>query len=356
MSRSAPAQAVLGRLTSWGLDDRSAPIDASDASTAAEVVDGAVEERLIGVLAVAVASAGVDLAPSEVDRLAERWEQAMAWCLRLEVRLLELHAELGSRGVDLLVLKGPAAAHLDEPDPSLRPFADLDLLVRSEQLSATVVALGEDGATRPWAPRRAGFDERFAKSVTVRLVDGVEVDLHRTLADGALGMRVPVDDLWRSTSTFELGGARLRCLDRPARALHAAYHAVLGSPTPRLMSVREVLAHLTDPTLPPDDVTTLAARWRGEPVLAAALDLVRDATGVEATAYGAWRAAQGDRDQAIVARQRAEGSGLGRAKLDVLRELPWRDRPSYAWALAVPSAEHLRSRGLRRRDLLRRHR
>ena len=59
---------------------------------------------------------------------------------------------------------------------------------------------------------------------------------------------------------------------------------------------------------------------------------------------------------AIVERHRREGSGIGRSKLDAVRELPWAQRGAYVLGLAVPSGAHLRSRGLRRWDLLKRSR
>ena len=54
----------------------------------------------------------------------------------------------------------------------------------------------------------------------------------------------------------------------------------------------------------------------------------------------------------MIGRHRQEGSSLGRAKLDVARELPFRDRVAYLTALAWPSRAHLESRSLRRRDAL----
>ena len=55
-------------------------------------------------------------------------------------------------------------------------------------------------------------------------------------------------------------------------------------------------------------------------------------------------------DEEMVERHRNEGSSLGRAKLDVAREMSLRHGAAYVFALAWPSKAHLNDRSLRRRD------
>ncbi len=59
------------------------------------------------------------------------------------------------------------------------------------------------------------------------------------------------------------------------------------------------------------------------------------------------------REAAIVAAQRAESGSFGMAKVAALRELAWRDRVAYGVAVVFPTSAHLRSRGIRRGDLVR---
>lgn len=306
-------------------------------------------ERLLGPLQFAVASGALALPPEAAEVLAERQRATMAWCLELEVRLLELRRwfeETG--GVRHLVIKGPAVAHLDEPDPSLRSFADLDVLVAGPDVDRAVAVLERHGATRPWPQRRPGFDRRFAKSVTMTCSDGIEVDLHRTLCDGVYGARIPLDELFAAADRFALGGTAVPALSRPHRLLHAAHHAMLGSSAPRLSSLRDLAGYLSSPDLGPDVIVPVARRWRGEAVLAAAVDAVLDQLPFEAPAWSSWRAeARIDpREEARVRRQRIEGSSFGPAKLDLWRELPGlRLKAAYAAAVLWPTREHLRARG-----------
>lgn len=351
-----PTQAVLRALAAWGLPgERPLPSDAARAA-GADLVGAAAEARLIGVLAVASQSGEIDLDGATAERVALRHREALLWCLHLEVELLATLDRLARIGIRPLVLKGPAVAHLDAPDPALRTFADLDLLVPAGQIDAAVLALVASGAERPVAERRAGFDRRFAKSVTLRTASGIELDLHRTLVDGAHGVRLPLRRLHDQAASFELAGARVPCLGSVHRLLHSAYHLALGSPTPRLGSVRDLATALTDPELAWTEVVAEAERWGGSAVLALAVRLTTDELGIDAPEPSAWaeRLAVPERERAIIARHRAEGSGIGRAKLDALLEpQSWSRRVAYLRALVAPTRAHLASRGLRYRDLVR---
>jgi hypothetical protein len=352
-----PVQTVLRALAAWGLPgERRLPSEAARAA-GSDLIGSAAEARLIGVLAVANQAGELPLDDDIAERVALRHRDALLWCLRLEVELLATLDRLARIGVRPLVLKGPALAHVDAPDPALRTFADLDLLVPAEQIDAAVVALVAAGADRPVAERRAGFDRRFAKSVTLRTASGVELDLHRTLVDGAHGLRVPLRRLQDHAATFELAGTSVACLGSVHRLLHSAYHLALGSPTPRLGNLRDLASALTAPGVEWPEVVAEAERWGGAAVLALAVQLTVDELEIDAPEPAAWaaRLEVSDRERAIIDRHRAEGSGIGRAKLDALREpQPWSQRLAYLHALVAPTRAHLASRGLRYRDLVRR--
>lgn len=351
-----PTRDVLRALAAWGLPgERPLPADAARAA-GPELVGAAAEARLIGVLAVANQAGELSLDALTAEQVALRHRDALLWCLRLEVELLATLELLARTGIRPVVLKGPALAHLDAPDPALRPFADLDLLVPAEQIDAAVLALVAAGAERPVAERRAGFDRRFAKSVTLRTASGIELDLHRTLVDGAHGVRLPLARLSDQAVSFELAGVTVPCLGAVHRLLHSAYHLALGSPTPRLGSLRDLATALTAPDLRWPEVVAEAERWGGTGVLALAVQLTVDELGIAAPEASAWaeRVTVPDRERAIIARHRAEGSGIGRAKVDALLEpQPWGRRLAYVHALVAPTRAHLASRGLRYRDLVR---
>lgn len=313
--------------------------------------------RLLGPLLTAHSLGEVDLPEDLRADLVTRQQGALLWCIELEKRLLQVHDWFAptqhTKGIEYRVIKGPAVAHLDTLEPSLRTFADIDLLIAADDMDRAVAILTRHGATRPWAERRPGFDRRFVKSVTMTFADGIELDLHRTLADGVHGHRIPLADLFADADHFDIGGVSLAALKPVHRLLHSAYHLLLGSREPALMNLRDLAGYLCDPSIQVVEVTAEATRWRGEAVLALAIDLVAERLDVQPARWTDWRAAQrlDPTELALIERHRSEGSSLGRAKLDVARELPGvRTKLAYLTALAWPSREHLESRGLRRRD------
>ncbi|MCB1257252.1 MAG: nucleotidyltransferase family protein [Microthrixaceae bacterium] len=323
------------------------------------------QTRLLGPLLAAESLGDVEIPELLRTDLVTRQQAALLWCIELESRLLQVREWFDDAGgIDHLVIKGSAIAHLDALEPSLRTFADVDLLIAAHDIDRAVEILTRHGAKRPWAQRRPGFDRRFAKSVTMTFGDGMEFDLHRALADGVHGHRIPLDRLFDRTDHYELGGVRFAALNPTDRLLHSAYHLLLGSREPALMNLRDLAGYLAGETASGDlsnselSIDTVVARvreWRGEEVLATAIDLVEDHLGVVPQHWDDWRRSYTlDQTEAqLIARHRAEGSSLGRAKLDIVRELPWlRTKAAYLTSLAWPTREHLESRGLRRRDAL----
>ncbi|MCB0988166.1 MAG: nucleotidyltransferase family protein [Acidimicrobiales bacterium] len=320
------------------------------------MVDWAGGQRLTGLLTRAVGAGRVVLSEADRERLDYLHMTALVWSMRLEDRLCSISDRLQAAGVgDLRVIKGSAIAHLDEPDPAMRNFGDVDLLVRGEDLDRCVEVLVDMGATRPYPERRRGFDRRFAKSVTVAFDDGIEIDVHRTICDGVHAVRVPVDRLFEAPEPFVLAGREFQGMDLTARVLHAAYHAVLGSPTPRLMNLRDLVGYLTRTDVGVEAVTGEVDRWGGSAVLAEAVDLVMELPGARrADALAKWRqwrssVVPSEDERAVIAAQRRDGSSYGMSRLRVVREIDgWSDRWGYAFGVLVPSAEHLRARGLSR--------
>ena len=348
------AEASLRSIAAWGLPG--APeIHLPSLSEQPSFAGQLQQTRLIGPLLAAAACGDMEL-PEELEAdLVERQHGALLWCIQLEVRLLEVREAFDAvGGIEHLVIKGPAIAHLDALDPSVRTFADIDLLVAAHDLDQAVAILVAMGTTVPWAERRKGFDRRFAKSVTATFPEGMEFDLHRTLADGVFGHRIPLDRLFEHPDQLMIGGVGFGVLNRTHRLLHSAYHLLLGSPQPTLMNLRDLAGYLSEEDLKPDLVVPEAQLWRGRVVLAMAIDLVVERLGVEVSEWAAWRAdyRPDPAEVEMVERHRNEGSSLGRAKLDVAREMSLRDKAAYLTALAWPSRAHLEDRSLRRRDAL----
>ena len=294
--------------------------------------------RVAGPVLMAADAGVADLPPAVVQELAEVHLDSMRWCMHVETRLLEVHDWFEAAGVtDWLVIKGPAVAHLDYPDPSLRSFADLDILIAGHDMDRALEVLAENGAVRRIPERRPGFDRRFVKGVGTTCADGVEIDTHRSLAGGPYGFRIPLDRMFAETETFEIGGVTFRALSRRHRALHACYHAVVSSPAPALRTLLDLATYLSADDLTPDVLVSEARRWGGETALIEAVRATLSQVTFDASVWHDWLASAKADPKELATIEKGHHRGRWPTDWETVRELSWRDRAAFLWAVGNPS-------------------
>lgn len=302
-------------------------------------------ERLEGVLAAAVESGALPTVADQRAGARRLHRAALETCLLLEADLLAVADVLDAAAVEHRVLKGTAVGHLDYPDPSMRCFGDVDLLVRAEQYDQAVATLADAGYVRRFRELRPGFDRRFGKGVSFTNPALRETDLHRTLVMGPYGLWLDTEQMWASASTFELGGRRFAALDAELRFVHACYHAALGTVIPRVVPVRDVaqMASRTSDPVDLDRVRRIVASWRGEAVLARAVVLAWDAFALAETDLSRWaRAAAPTRQHELALRTYLDPHlGYAARCFAGLRAVSGlRDKVAFGWALAFPSRSY----------------
>jgi hypothetical protein len=334
-----------------GLPDR--PLDdVAFGELLAHVRDG----RVPALLARAAADGAFPLTPAQSEDLDALHAAAAALVAVLEETVAELTTLLVEAGVETRVLKGPALAHLDYPDPSWRTYGDVDILVRGRDLDRAVAALRDAGYERRLPELRPGFDRRFAKGVplTNTRVRALEVDLHRTLADGPFGATSRTDDLFAASQPLAFRDHVVRALIPEDRLVHASFHVALSAHL-RLSSVRDLvqLALVTRPDA--DAVLGRAREWRAEAVLARGVTLAWRILGLDAEPVTdplvAWARSQPVDDGALRALAASIGPDAGWPvkALTTVRALRPRDRLPYLHALLWPTREFLDARGVTRR-------
>lgn len=306
----------------------------------AEVVAG----RITGHLVAAVIDDAVALDEAAWQEALAAHRDAMGVALHLERLLGRVVATCRAHDLDPIVLKGPAVAALDYPRPELRDFGDIDLLVPSERMSEIAARFVADGCVRTQPELREGIDDRYGKGITLRTPEGWEIDWHRTLAPGPIGLVLERQGLMGHTTTFELGGRTLRAYDRTHRFLHACIHVVLGNDHPRLSALRDVAQIGLE--LDPDAVVQRAAELHLAAVVQRAVLLSHDRVAQPDHDLVAWagRYRPGEREEKLLATY-AQGRTFARQALASLGVLSPTDAARYAWALAWPTKESLESRG-----------
>jgi hypothetical protein len=347
MMGSSPVRQVAA----YGLPGRAAifparPLSEREWSSFLREID---RHRLAGLLQAAVDAGHFPVTERQaraVDELHLRW---CGSSLRLEHRLLELATVFDAAGIEFLVLKGTAVAHLDYPDPALRLFGDVDLLFRSEQFERALTVMSELGYVREVPEPRRGFDRRFGKGATLIGPDRISMDTHRNLVFGTFGFAIHLEELFSSAVPFELGGRTLLALGPECRLLHACYHAALGDPRPRYSSVRDVAQLMARRQHDPDRLLMLAEAWQANAVLRRAFNLCRDFLGVPVDGVEVETA---DAHQPSRRERRAIASYVGPNRhwsRKVLASLPYlrglRLKAAFLRAAAFPSARFAEIRG-----------
>ena len=316
------------------------PEEPLDPSVWDELVETVRLHRLTGLLAAVVHDGDLPTTPEQRDQALTEHARAMHRCLELEADLLSIADLLEDRGIRHRVLKGPAFAHLDYPDPALRSFIDVDLLVRGEQYDAAVDALTSAGYERTFQELRPGFDRRFGKGASFH-----HIDLHRSFAMGPYGLTLDLDDVWRSADRFEIAGRSLETLDPDQRFLHACYHAAIGKSDVRLGPLRDLVGMLQRPGngVHIDRALALSARWQSTAVIARAVNLAWDAFALTETPLSRWARdfSPSNRDRQALRTYLDRDMGEAARSYVAIRAIPGaRAKAAFAWALAFPSRSY----------------
>jgi hypothetical protein len=306
------------------------------------------DQRLAGHLLAAVNDGVLPVSEEQREAAEEAHLTACSIALALDQRLLDTAEVLGGSRIAFVVLKGTAHAHLVYPDPALRGYHDVDLLVPTGRYEDALHLLQQVGHERRYAAVRPAFDRRFGKGATLVTPAGGELDIHRNLVFGTFGFAIDLDELFRSAVEFRVADRRLRALGPETRFLHACYHAALGDPVPRYNSVRDVAQMLCTDTFDAGAVLDLARRWQAMAVVARAVELCRHHLGIDTS--GPVTAVLADYEPAAHER-RAIASYVGANRhfaAKVRASLPFIEgvgaKVSFLRAAGLPSREFVRTR------------
>jgi hypothetical protein len=302
-------------------------------------------QRLTGLALRAAQEGAFDLDDDQFRDLMTAQRDLMIHALVLERTLLALWSRLQAAEVEAVVLKGSALAHGVYPDPSWRPFGDIDLLVRDKQWPKALKALSSCGFQRRYQEPRPGFTARFGHAALLEDSQHVEVDLHRTLVAGPFGMWIQPDELFDRTTDFVLGGIVLRRLDNTAALAHACVHASLGFRPPLLLPIRDVAQLCVSDDVDWELMRDWSRRWHLAVVFEHAFDTAADTLG-SALPVGLEPVARHDRGdrralRAYTSDRRRYG---GKATATVLAIPGLRGKFEYVGALLFPDRAFLVSR------------
>jgi hypothetical protein len=152
-------------------------------------------------------------------------------------------AHLARSGLDYMVLKGPAVAHMVYPDPFLRSFNDLDLMVREQDWALMHKALLEMGfrpeRDQPEAPPRLVPQARLEHFQYWHTEPDLLIEMHYDdFLHAGLASR-DVEGFWQRAVWLDIGSARVKTLSLEDQLIYACAHAHHHSYT-RLVSLTDI--------------------------------------------------------------------------------------------------------------------
>ena len=196
--------------------------------------------------------------------------------------LRELADGLQNQGVPFLLIKGSILAELVYHDPAVRPFYDVDVIVRRAALPAAEALLRSWGyrmeglwpllGRRPSPPVAMDIAADIAREFYLRVFHNLSympprgderrpIELHWNIVPRGR-LRLREDQLWDRTTMVRVAGVELHGLDAEASLIHLAVHALeawfRGF---RLLHLGDVAWSVAGSAARPDDLWRLAEAW-----------------------------------------------------------------------------------------------
>ncbi len=145
----------------------------------------------------------------------------------LQLRLADVLISFNRLGIAVIVLKGAALAFTIYPNPGLRPMADLDLLIRKDDIACALEILQELG----YAPSKISnpavwYEEHQHQHCTPYVSnDGqTTIELHHDLLPANKYVHVPIEQLWRHARPIAIDSAQSLGLSLEDLLLHLCLH------------------------------------------------------------------------------------------------------------------------------------
>lgn len=317
------------------------------------MVARAEQERMAPLLYAALRAG--DAPPPALARLRAAWIAAQRQSLLAGSQLRDVVRALGDAGVPTIVLKGPALAAAYYDDPALRPFTDLDLLVRRHHRARALDVLAALGYVHGSPGRSLAYELEHAGAVYLVAAPGssrLPVDLHwECIAHpgGSHATELAAAEIWERAVPARAWGDSAHVLAPEDLlvylAAHLAIHHTLAGVLWQLDLALLLQRHAA--TLDWEAVLERARRWSAAAAVYFALRVVGEQLGAVAPEAVMRRLWPGALRVAVIDRLRHAG-GDGLQRLEYVVGLLLLDRGAdIACALVtglVPPPRWLRSR------------
>jgi hypothetical protein len=170
------------------------------------------------------------LAPAGIlERLEREFRNQTVRGLIIYGQIARILDAAGEKGLGVLLLKGAWLARWVYRDPALRPFDDIDLLCREEDVPGLVAVLQQQGY-RQWVGLDRSriharmFFELFHHLPPFAKPGGARVELHTSLVPDQVGRAAPMEAVWRRAVGLAWEGRRGYVLSPEDQVFHLSSH------------------------------------------------------------------------------------------------------------------------------------
>jgi hypothetical protein len=198
-------------------------------------------------------------------RLASGFAASTARHLLMTRELGGVLRHLAAAGIEAIVLKGPVLAESVYPHPALRPFSDLDVLVRPADRLRADTALRGLGHRRVADEHSWDFDVAYDGATLYETPAGIRIDLHwALLTEPRFVWNGDEAGIWDRAVPITVAGQGARGLAREDLVLYLAAHLAVHHALAGLLRAWDVALLLEREGDALDWTTVLAraARWR----------------------------------------------------------------------------------------------
>jgi hypothetical protein len=195
------------------------------------------------------ALAGAVVPPGTMRALEQEYYRVGFRNARNYAELSHLLRSLKDRGVEVIVLKGAALAETVWKNIALRPMADMDLLVRQDDLEEAKRTLLRNGYTldRRAPPPGSSWDQYYHLPPFHKSDPHITVEIHRNIVHPrrVYPLDFDVGQLWKRAYAAEIAGTETHTLSSEDTILHLCLHQCKYDPfvgkIKNLMDVAKVI-------------------------------------------------------------------------------------------------------------------
>jgi hypothetical protein len=166
--------------------------------------------------------------PAALDRLRASVREIARFNVMLSGELVRLLTLFGRQRIEVLPLKGPTLSAALYGSLGLRTFADLDLLIRPQDLIRAKSLIEAEGyrliSAIPWPADSACFRARESELSFLGSADLVMVDLHWRILESYFPSPFDADEVWGKSRLVAVGGAQAPTLSPEDQLLFLCAH------------------------------------------------------------------------------------------------------------------------------------